>query len=192
MMADTGSTEGNDQSNIYEEQLQELVALAMAGRINRRTFEREMKLISYGNTLAMFLIGGGEEKNERAAIWLEKQDAIHIKSIGILAAAIFSGEYTKDGLKAGMEAIKSRLVLWVNKGLQALNVGTIYKKPVPGSVEPRFMWKRGGTAAPCKDCLALDGVIKLASEWQKAGIEPQSPQLECGGWNCQCRFVPVR
>ena len=77
--------------------------------------------------------------------------------------------------------------MWVNKGLQALNIGVIFGE----NEEKLIMWKRGGTLNPCADCLALDGQIKTAEQWQAAGIEPQSPDLECGGWNCLCRFVLV-
>ena len=57
--------------------------------------------------------------------------------------------------------------------------------------EPFFMWQRGSTEEPCSDCLALDGQVKTLREWEAAGIEPQSPDLECGGWNCQCRLVQI-
>jgi hypothetical protein len=92
---------------------------------------------------------------------------------------------------SGWKSITSRLKLWVNQGLRALNIGKIFAPVPPGNVSPLFKWQRGGTAEPCSDCLELDGVIKTAEQWQRDGIEPQSPDLECGGWNCQCQFVPV-
>lgn len=93
--------------------------------------------------------------------------------------------------RRGWESITNRVGMWINSGLRAFNVGQIFAPTPAGEDEPRFMWKRGATENPCKDCESLDGQIKTASEWQKAGIEPQSPDLECGGWNCQCRFVAV-
>jgi len=57
--------------------------------------------------------------------------------------------------------------------------------------EPFFVWQRGSTKEPCSDCLELDGQVKTLSEWEDAGIEPQSPDLECGGWNCRCQLIQV-
>jgi len=87
----------------------------------------------------------------------------------------------------GWQSATSRLKLWINQAVRALNIGKMFS-----GKKNKFMWRRGGTSEPCKDCLDLDGTIKTAEEWIRAGIEPQSPDLECGGWNCLCQFVPVR
>lgn len=98
MTEKTGITAADDQLKTYEEQLDDVAARAMAGRINRRTFEREMDEISTDNTLTMFLIGGGDPENARAQEWLRRQREIHLKSIKQLANDIFGGRYTtKDG-----------------------------------------------------------------------------------------------
>ena len=86
----------------------------------------------------------------------------------------------------GWKSITGRLKIWVNQQLRALNIGAIFS-----GKNKSFMWRRGGTSEPCTDCLELDGVIKTAEQWQTAGIEPQSPDLECGGWNCQCQLVQI-
>lgn len=54
-----------------------------------------------------------------------------------------------------------------------------------------YMWQLGATERHCKDCLHLNGQIHTAEEWKAAGIQPQSPDLECGGWNCDCRLVYI-
>ena len=54
-----------------------------------------------------------------------------------------------------------------------------------------YQWKLGATERHCKDCAHLNGQIHRASEWRASGIAPQSPDLECGGWNCDCSLVLV-
>lgn len=54
-----------------------------------------------------------------------------------------------------------------------------------------LQWKIGQTEKHCSDCLHLNGQIHRASEWAAAGIKPQSPDLECGGWHCDCRFEKI-
>lgn len=97
----------------------------------------------------------------------------------------------KRALGIGWERIVARLNLWVNHAIGAFNRGIIEREPIPGEVEPRYIWRLGATERHCRDCAYLDGQIKTASEWAAAGIAPQSPDLECGGWNCDCRLELV-
>lgn len=97
----------------------------------------------------------------------------------------------KRAIGAGWERIVSRLGLWVNHAIGAFNRGVIDREPIPGEAEPRFMWQLGATERHCRDCSTLNGQIKTSAEWAAAGIQPQSPDLECGGWYCDCRLVPV-
>jgi len=86
----------DDQLADYENQLQETTALALAGRIDRRTFEREMLKNSTETTLIMFLTGGGNVKDPDAKKWLTKQKAIHRKSVKAFAEDIYSGRYSDE------------------------------------------------------------------------------------------------
>lgn len=52
-----------------------------------------------------------------------------------------------------------------------------------------YQWRLGMTERHCRDCSRLNGQIHRASEWRAAGIRPQSFQLECKGFNCDCRLV---
>ena len=58
-------------------------------------------------------------------------------------------------------------------------------------VEAAFVWRLGATEDHCVDCLNLDGQVHTAAEWLASGIQPQSPDLACGGWNCDCRLEPT-
>lgn len=64
-----------------------------------------------------------------------------------------------------------------------------------GQVQDRndqwYQWRLGATERHCRDCAHLNGQIHRASEWRAAGIMPQSPDLECGGWNCDCSLVLI-
>ena len=97
----------------------------------------------------------------------------------------------RETIGRGWDRLTGRLDLWVNNGLQAWNRGKIETTPPIGQPEPRFMWMLGGTEKHCTDCAALDGQVKTSSEWASAGIQPQSPDLECGGWRCDCRLEEV-
>jgi len=51
------------------------------------------------------------------------------------------------------------------------------------------VWVIGETEVSCSTCLALNGIVAYASEWEESGVHPQGPQngaLACGGWNCDC------
>ena len=92
-MADQVTREGKSQSELYNEQLEDVCARAMTGRIKRRAFEREMIDISEANTIDMFFIGVGFPNNQAAQKWLKKQEDIHRKSIKLLADDIYAGRY---------------------------------------------------------------------------------------------------
>jgi hypothetical protein len=47
-------------------------------------------------------------------------------------------------------------------------------------------WVMGATMEHCSDCLRLTGAVATAEEWAASGWLPQSRNLECGGYNCQC------
>ena len=73
-------------------------------------------------------------------------------------------------------------------------IGQLYIPPriVEGvEVEQNYVWRLGNTREHCADCLRLDGQVHTADEWRRAAIRPQSPNLECGGWNCDCRLEPT-
>lgn len=52
----------------------------------------------------------------------------------------------------------------------------------------KLRWVYGDTIAHCADCSQYVGKIYRRSEWQEAGALPQSKDLACGGWQCDCYF----
>lgn len=98
-------------------------------------------------------------------------------------------ERARERFRAGWQKLVNRVNLWRNQGNNAYNNGIVDSEPTAD--EPRYMWQLGNTERHCSDCLNLNGQIKTAAEWRAAGIQPQSPDLECGGWNCDCSLVLV-
>lgn len=43
-----------------------------------------------------------------------------------------------------------------------------------------------GNSEHCRTCLSLNGIIASAVEWDASGWKPQSQDLACHGYNCQC------
>jgi hypothetical protein len=94
----------------------------------------------------------------------------------------------KSAIGRGWDRLISRIGLWINHAIGAYNSGVIDSEPEPGQQEQRYTWRLGATERHCSDCLRLNGTTLTASEWARAGIQPQSPQLQCGGWRCDCRL----
>jgi len=59
------------------------------------------------------------------------------------------------------------------------------------SIAEAPLWVFDDTAEKCDTCLALNGIVAYAWEWETAGFRPQSPPnalLTCGGWHCECEL----
>ena len=83
--------------------------------------------------------------------------------------------------------ILARLNLWANGRQRVRNIARTHDP-----ADPLLVWRLGATEEHCRDCLEANGRVLHASEWRtlaNVGIHPQSPSLECGGWNCDCSLV---
>ena len=206
-IARTGDKEADERVKAYYAELDALTAQALEGEIDQSTFEQEMERIVVAFILLMFMLGGGDLTHPDAAAELEAQRQQQIASIGILAGDIYNGRYTErsqdDASKGrpaqtaeeGRSKLLNRLILWTFAASSIFSTGQKWAapklNPATGIIEePYYMWVYGDTKH-CTDCEGLNGVILSAEEWRRAGIQPQSPDLECGGWNCQCQFVQV-
>lgn len=81
-----------------------------------------------------------------------------------------------------------RAEMWVNR-----YVDIVSRARVLFGKDEKLQWVYGDTEH-CTTCLALNGKVKRASFWAKAGVYPRNPpnpNLECGGYNCQCELVPT-
>ena len=101
-----------------------------------------------------------------------------------------------DRLRARAGRLANRVRLWANSRLSALHLGMLMRpgRPDPDTgrvAEARYMWQLGATEKHCSDCLRLNGQVHTASEWRAYGLYPQSKDLECGGWWCDCKLLEV-
>lgn len=84
----------------------------------------------------------------------------------------------------------ARVPLWSNRYNEAYNEAiALITKENGGNLE----WVYGDTEH-CPECLALNGIVMSASDWDTLGVRPQSApneKLTCGGWRCQCQLIPT-
>lgn len=76
-----------------------------------------------------------------------------------------------------------RAELWANRYTDVVNKSLAITKP-----DQLLRWEYGATEEHCTDCASRAGTVKTGAEWL-ADILPQSRDLECGGWRCDCRLV---
>ena len=99
--------------------------------------------------------------------------------------AMFIIEHSKErGGKRG--ALQPRIDTWANRYNEWVN-----RAKERACADKKLKWVLGPTKVHCSDCLNLDGRVYRGSIWQKYGIRPQSPELECGGFNCKCTLEPT-
>ncbi len=169
----------------YSAALQALAQQAIEGEIDKDEFERQLAALVMSLSIALYLSASGKtiaelDADDNRAI-LEYQQA-NLDSIPQLGDDIYEGRFVdpETGLPR-VEALGSRLSLWVMSGLALANIGNARGHP-----EQRFRWDLGATFEHCSDCLRLDGQVHTGAEWTASGWLPQTRRLECGGWNCDC------
>ncbi|MCA9366883.1 hypothetical protein KC887_01295 [Candidatus Kaiserbacteria bacterium] len=184
------------QLQAYYDQLVALTAAALAGTVDEQGFVERMERIVLAALLLAYLLGGGTAATAEDDEKYQERIEQNRNSVEVLAADIYSGRYSKSDKQTADEAaskLDSRLSLWVI-GLAA--VYDLGKNQQPDTiivngevVEYTETWRVGPTEH-CNTCLALDGVSLTPSEWVALGLEPRSPDLDCGGWNCLCSRQP--
>jgi hypothetical protein len=101
------------------------------------------------------------------------------------ADAIEKGRNPKD--PQGFQAFYPRAELWVERYNDVVNLSILT------TAQNNLRWEFGDTQH-CVTCEALNGIVASAADWEASGYRPQNPPndaLECGGWRCQCSFVPT-
>ena len=96
----------------------------------------------------------------------------------------FLGEIT-DG-KITKSNVDNHVNMWINKSLQ----DAYHKGMEKAGKNKFFIWVYGATEH-CPTCLRANGQIHRFKAWANAGVLPQSSALQCKGYNCKCRLVPV-
>lgn len=85
-----------------------------------------------------------------------------------------------------LKDLSYRESLWVNAYQKAYNQALQM-----ASNDPKVEWVLGATENNCSSCSKYAGKVKRASYWQKIGAVPQSKNLSCKGYNCDCELVPT-
>ena len=107
----------------------------------------------------------------------------------IYSQIFFLGRFADDivaGSKANggnLDALMVRASMWINA---YKSVRDLAKVSVCGDQKDEWVY---GDTDHCSTCEKLNGIVKRASVWNRAGLQPGNPpndSLECEGWLCQC------
>jgi hypothetical protein len=89
---------------------------------------------------------------------------------------------------SGTDALMTRAGLWASRYPDVVSRARVITAPK----DLLFTWEYGDTVKHCETCSEMAALgAKPASFWaekQAEGIYPQSPQLACSGFNCDCRL----
>lgn len=91
-----------------------------------------------------------------------------------------------------VEPLLARAELWANRYNEAYNEAIRLIELENGG---KLVWERGMTEQGCDTCIALNGIVMWAREWDELGVEPQNApngMLICGGWKCDCKLSPTK
>lgn len=113
---------------------------------------------------------------------LENMTASNFSYILNVADWIEDGRQRSDG--GLLRAIYQRANLWVNR----YNAVRDKAKSMACANQP-MIWILGETDH-CRSCSALSGQVRRNNTWDTI-VRPQSQELECGGYRCQCQLVPT-
>lgn len=82
--------------------------------------------------------------------------------------------------------IQARIAIWENRypAVVALAQQT-------SCGDQKYKWRIGQTEKHCVDCLAYNGRVYRASTWAVVGARPQSSNLACHGFHCDCHLDPT-
>lgn len=127
-------------------------------------------------------IGQAEISLEEWDIWQTAVNA-EVQHIPGLLEFVESNSHARGGK---LETCYGRIDLWANRYNDIVN-----RAKVTAASNPKLKWRIGGTKEHCKDCATYEGRVYRAKSWEKVGAMPQSHDLECGGWKCQCRLDPT-
>lgn len=178
--------------------LQGLIRDAIARRPNRPRFTRQMQGEVTDHWLQAFMLGlqdGGvqvesvsdledEERQHLLAAIAEERGYVSnfVSSFFADLRAIPDGQpEARDALR---NAYETRLLMWATSLKRIYNDGYGF-----ATANEMVEWVLGATEEHCDSCLAASGQVHRRSAWRRAGIEPQSRNLTCGGWHCDCELV---
>lgn len=204
----TGDEELDPIVSEYYGDMEEAARMAAEGRMTESGARDTFVSVTVA-ALILALLRGREIDDQAALTPEEQQMIVEMRVILEASAANFAtdlvnGRYSDDAEDndalggtnvAGLAfsgitaALANRLGIWAN------TISEFFWRGRRGRAdsERKMQWLRGATVEPCATCVWLDGQIKTVEEWNQLPYYPQAKNgsLECGGWNCDCRFVDV-
>ncbi|MFA5150264.1 MAG: hypothetical protein WC433_05085 [Candidatus Omnitrophota bacterium] len=96
------------------------------------------------------------------------------------------GMSEKEALDEFRSRFRNRIDIWASKYNEMVNRAKIHF-----GNKTKLRWDLGATEKHCETCLALNGIVAYAYEWEQSGIRPGesgSAILACGGWSCDCKL----
>lgn len=128
--------------------------------------------------LASFLLQNPEEIDEENMSLLDGLLVVAI-GIGIVDLLRSLRDFSDDAVEF---AELLRPDLWDRRLRYFANLGRLWI----GDPDEELTWQFGNTIEHCSDCAKYNGQTKTRAEWQEIGLVPQSPELECQGYQCDC------
>jgi hypothetical protein len=124
-----------------------------------------------------------DEMTEEDFAGLEPYVAEEFQHVGDLLDFIEKNSKAEGG-KLG--TCVARIDLWVRRYQAVVNAAMAAARS-----NPKLKWRLGATKEHCKDCAGYNGKVYRANTWLSWGAMPQSQDLECSGYNCDCRLEPT-
>ncbi len=167
----------------YEGQVEDLIEQARSSDIDKRKFRRDMKFAIRGFGELHYadgLVEGGV---------LSPPTEDELAEIGALAR-LWNNDVNKlsdvlyDGGITDTEATR-KPGMWYNRSLAPFFDAGLMSADKNGMYE----YVIGNREEHCSTCLKANGQIHRLKTYFATGVYPQSPSLECGGWECGCNLV---
>lgn len=107
-----------------------------------------------------------------------------------LADDILQARAQRISLAEFRTRFQMRAEMYANRYNDILNEARLWFGATRDGGQICLIWVVGQTEH-CTDCARLDGIIATAREWLQYPMKPQGRELECGGYRCQCQFLPT-
>ena len=88
--------------------------------------------------------------------------------------------------------VKARLRIWQLRWKEIKSMAMAFAAKAMKGKEKLLTWIFGPTLEHCVDCTGYRGHTYPASMWAAVGALPQSRNLACRGFRCECRLIPSK
>lgn len=168
----------------FEGDFDALIESARASDVTRRRFGtiardliRKYGDLAYRDGLKDGGVQADLDANDRQQYaTLLVQQSLYVAGLGDV---LFKG----DGI-SNVQAV-GKGELWFNKSITPFYQAGLASADSNGLYE----WQLGRTEKHCATCLTMNGQKHRLKSYISKGILPQSDQLDCGGWNCDCKLT---